>query len=118
AAAALALILLYPGRQVADLIWVLVPLWLLAASVIASSLQLPASEPQAAWGHFALMVVLLSFWVLSLARIPQLATLPEAVRPALFIAGGVVVLAAVVTLLVALGWSASAARYGLLWSLA
>lgn len=118
AAAALALILLYPGRQVADLIWVLVPLWLLAASVIASSLQLPASEPQAAWGHFALMVVLLSFWVLSLARIPQLATLPEAVRPALFIAAGGVVLAAVVTLLVALGWSARAARDGLVWSLA
>lgn len=46
-AAALLIVLLYPARQVGDLIWVLVPLWALAAQVVAQTLAeiFPLSTP-------------------------------------------------------------------------
>lgn len=117
AVVALALVLLYPGRQVADLLWVLLPLWVLAAQTIANYLTIPAEEPRAAWGQALLMAVLLSFLVLSLARIPGTEELPGLMLPYLYIAAGVIVLGAVATLLIALGWSGQASVHGLVWAL-
>ncbi len=114
---ALAIALVYPGRQVADLLWVLVPLWALAAQAMARYLFVPKDEPLAAWGQALLASVLLAFLVLSLARIPATETLPELSRSYLFVAAGVVVLGALASFLIALGWSAQAATHGLAWAL-
>lgn len=114
---ALALVLLYPGRQVADLLWALVPLWALAAQAIGRYLFVPQDEPVAAWGQALLVSALLSFLILSLARIPSNEAIPELVRSYMFVALGVVALGVVASLLIGLGWSAQAAIHGLVWGL-
>lgn len=117
AALALAIALVYPGRQVADLLWVLAPLWALAAQAIARYLFVPQEEQTAAWGQAVLLSVLLCFLVLSLARIPSNEAIPELARSYMYVAAGVVTLGVVASLLIGLGWSAQAAIHGLVWAL-
>ncbi|MBX3046867.1 MAG: glycosyltransferase family 39 protein [Anaerolineales bacterium] len=114
---ALALVLVYPGRQVADLLWTLAPLWALAAQALARYLFVPQEETRAAWGEALLVILLLAFLVLSLARIPANEVLPELTRSYLLIAGGVVALGTLASLLIGLGWSGQAATHGLAWAL-
>jgi hypothetical protein len=114
----LALILVYPGRQVADLLWVLLPLWALAAREIARYLFVPEAEPRAAWGEAGLMVLLIAFFMLALAKVALNEGLGDMVRPYFFVAGGVALLAVAATILIAFGWSAQSAANGLVWSLA
>lgn len=113
----LALVVIYPGRQVADLLWVLLPLWALAAIEFSRYLRVPQDEPRAAWGQAALILLLLTFLVLSLAKITLNEGVFEITRPYLFVVAGVVVLAALVTVLIGLGWSRAAATHGLMWAL-
>lgn len=113
----LALVLLYPGRQAADLLWVLLPLWALAAGEASRYLFIPKPETLAAWGQALLSILLLAFLVLTLARIPANEAFPDLARPYIYIAGGVVLLGAVATLLISLGWSAQSAANGLVWAL-
>ncbi|UYN88976.1 MAG: hypothetical protein KIT08_07715 [Anaerolineales bacterium] len=117
AALALAIALVYPGRQVADLLWVLVPLWALAAQAIARYLFVPQEEQTAAWGQAVLLSVLLCFLILSLVRIPSNEAIPELARSYMYVAAGVVALGVVASLLIGLGWSAQAAIHGLVWAL-
>lgn len=114
---ALAIVLVYPGRQVADVLWTLLPLWGLAAQVISRYLFVPAEEPRAALGEAALMLVLFSFLVLSLARMTGNEFTLEMPRFYLYVVGGVLLLAVVASVLIALGWSQQAAAHGLVWAL-
>jgi hypothetical protein len=113
----LALVIVYPGRQTADLLWVLLPLWVSGAGVIASYLQVPDDEPRAAWGEAGLMVLLIFFLLLALAQVALNENAPELVGRYWMVAGGTVVLAIVATLLIGFGWSVRAATTGLIWSL-
>lgn len=114
----LIILLIYPGRQVADLIWVLLPLWALAAMEIAHYLRLPAEEPRAAFGEAGLMLLLLTFLFFTLAKTTLNGSNPEIIGPYLVLAGGVVLLGVLASVLIAFGWSPRAAASGLVWALA
>ncbi len=117
ALANLIILLIYPGRQVADLLWVLLPLSALAAVEIAHYLRMPAEEPRAAFGEAGLMLLLLAFLTFTLAKTTLTQSSPEIVGPYLFLAGGVLLLGVLATILVAFGWSGQAAASGLVWAL-
>lgn len=114
----LVIILLYPGRQVADLLWILLPLWSLAAMELSRYFEIPQDEPRAAWGEAALMLILIAFFVLSLAKVALNESVPDVSRPYLLVAGGVGLLAIVATVLIGFGWSGRSAANGLVWALA
>jgi hypothetical protein len=114
AAVALALALLYPGRQVADLGWTLVPLWGLAALGLA---------PEFRWGEdrvisfmqAALVVVLLALFWLNLAALTTGLNGGAAATMRVGILTGILGLIVVTTFLFSMGWSWEAARQGLAW---
>lgn len=105
---------LYPARQVADLSWTLIPLWALAALEI--SRHLSARENQTtrlvAFGLAGLVLLLMVIsWInlLTLVRTNGNPVLYSAVII------GALLMAGIATLLVAAGWSYSAARLGFTW---
>jgi hypothetical protein len=116
---ALLLVVLNPSRQIADLVWVLLPLWALAAIEISRYLQAPDEEPAAAIGEASLMLVLAAFLVPMLARIANQGgfIVPEAGGYAQFIVVAFVIgIALLATVLIALGWSRRSAMLGLAWA--
>jgi hypothetical protein len=113
---ALALVLIYPGRQVADLLWALIPLWALAAMEVSRYLHIPVGEPRAAFGEAGLMILLLTFFVFMLAKVSLNEGLPDLVGPYLILAAGVLLLGVLATILIAFGWSRPAAANGLVWA--
>lgn len=124
AVAALALVLVHPGRQVADLAWVLLPLAVLAAREISLHLHTPEHEPAAAYGGMGLLLLLSSFLVFTLARSaeePALIIFNEGslipwISPGLWISTFVLLVAGVVVVLIALGWSARSGAQALVWT--
>ncbi len=111
--------MLYPARQVEDLIWMLVPLWALAALEIADDLavDIAAQNRPVAAGQAALLVILLAFgwnYLLVLSGANQLAG-QAALRSMAILAVGVTGMGAVTTLLVSLGWTWPTAQRGLVW---
>lgn len=126
-ALSLLLVVLYPGRQVSDLVWPLLPLWALAAMQLSAYLR-PLSETShmdweveegatarkvafiQAGGILVLMTV---FW-LNLVGLGQAGLTAQAGgNLRLLVMGGLVALVGVITWLVGLGWSWWAARGGL-----
>ena len=115
----LLLILIYPARQVSDLVWTLVPLWTIAS--IELSRYLPEEEPL--WialleaGLILLLAVL--FWN-TLVATNRIAPSPEIPWDIIQIAVlvGIIALGALTTILIGLGWSWEGARVGLVWGLA
>jgi hypothetical protein len=123
---ALTLILINPNRQAADLLWVVLPLWVLAAQTISVYLAAPQDEPVAAIGEAGLMLLLAAFLVPTLARAADsgflLAPLPENPLPGISSQGMIILfvlgIAGLATALIALGWSRRAAAQGLVWAVA
>lgn len=129
---ALTLIVLYSGRQVADVIWVAAPLAALAAWALTGLLHdlwTPSEWPLAA-AQAGLTTALLGFALLNLAGLAQSSRNSAGVFPVigvpilgqvyqvpalaqLGIASLAVTLTFVIAYLLALGWSAVAARLGL-----
>jgi hypothetical protein len=126
ALAALVLILLHPARQVADLAWVLLPLAVLAAQEISIHLHAPDHEPAAAYGGLGLLLLLSTFMVFTLARSANEPTLViftagsfiPWVAPGLWISTFVLLVAGVVVVLIALGWSSRASALAIVWTAA
>lgn len=114
---ALLLALLYPGRQVSDLGWALIPLWGLAALELARHLQVPKENRLETWSVAALTVVLLGFAWLDLLGFVRLSwPSPEAsARLILFI--GALLLLIISLFLIGMGWSAQIAKGGGLYGL-
>ncbi|MCW5876621.1 MAG: hypothetical protein KIS85_07030, partial [Anaerolineales bacterium] len=125
AAAALLLVLLHPQRQVADLAWVLLPLWGLAAAEISLHLRAPVEEPWATYGQFGLISLFSIFLAILLAQTSsgtyllffEPGRLLPVVNTQLGLALMVLLVAAAASLLIGLGWSGRAAIQGLAWSL-
>jgi hypothetical protein len=115
----LLLTLLYPARQVSDLVWVLVPLWALGADGLAE--YLPDQKPHIlSWLQAGLVLVLAAlFWntLIATSQIVPQSEIPWQVIQ-LGILLGIVLLGALTTALVALGWSWEISRDGLVWGLA
>lgn len=113
AVSALVLSIIYPGRHAADLIWVLFPLWVLAAREMDVRLFARQPEWRISLVQAGLIFLLLILTWLNLATITPS---PADQRLNLFrwlLLLGVVGLAIVATLLVGLGWSRLAAMQGL-----
>lgn len=119
---ALAAAMLYPGRQVADLAWALIPLWALAAMELENDLAVEQGRINrfVSLGQAALIFILLVFAWLAMAGLSHFTgdMLQVGLRSAVFLVIGAAAMAAVTTLLVALGWNWGVARQGLVWGVA
>jgi len=116
--ASLIFTLFYPARQVADLVWVLVPLWGLAA--IELSHFLPAGKPNIVSLLQAILVFILAalFWntLISTSQLaPAEGTSPVTIRLILLL--GIVLLGSLTTVLIGLGWNWETSRNGLVWGI-
>ena len=114
----LLLTLLYPARQVSDLVWVLVPLWVLAADGLAE--YLPDDKPHVvSWLQTGLVLVLATLFWNTLIASSQIVSQSELPWPVLQlgILTGILILGVLTTSLVALGWSWKISRDGLVWGL-
>ena len=126
AAYAFFLVLVNPSRQAADLLWILLPLWALAAHELSRYLHAPEDEPVATIGETGLMLLLAAFLVPTLARLADsgffLAPGPDNAFPAISSHGTIALfvlgIAGLATALIALGWARRAAAQGLVWALA
>ncbi|HEY5571663.1 MAG TPA: hypothetical protein VIK64_01505 [Anaerolineales bacterium] len=112
-----ALVLIYPNREVGDLVWVLLPLWSLASLEIARQLQSQEVERLPALGQATLVVVLIVLAWINLAGLNLSGVDEQVYRLRWAVIGGVLALIAITTGLVALGWSATIAQRGLAWGL-
>jgi len=117
AISALAMVLVYPARQESDLIWVLVPVWLLAAWEIASHIRIDDIDQLPAAGQATLILILFALGWLNLAGLGTLGGDSQSFRLRWMIIGGMLFLAGITFLLVGLGWSYKTARRGLVWGL-
>ncbi len=111
----LVLALAYPARQSADLIWVLPPLWALAAGELSRHLRLPEIDRSETFGVAALSIVLLIFaWVnlTGMALIP--AESPMLVNRLILLVGSLLLLGLSLAL-VAVGWATETATLGGVW---
>ena len=114
----LVLALLYPARQVTDLAWTLVPLWILAAVELTE--YLPERKPHPISLVLATLVLLFGalLWSTLVATdqaMPLVGVSWAAVR--LGVIAGVITLGILTTALVALGWSWRVSRDGAVWGL-
>lgn len=112
AAVAILIAVIYPGHQVSSAAWALVPLWGLASLALASlllenqeSLSLPAGLGHA--GLTALFLVLIGHNLLRLLALNATLIMYVAVVGGIFLMGGIV------AFLVAAGWTAKTALWGL-----
>jgi hypothetical protein len=70
---AFVLTLVYPSRQVPDLIWAVIPLWGLASHELARYLRpIPPQARVILWGQAILIFVFLTFFVLNLANLSKI----------------------------------------------
>lgn len=106
--------LLYPGRQVGDIAWALLPLWALAGLELARY-----AERQKNWlislCQAAMVVVLMIIAWLTLAGLDVAA--PENVLNYWFVIGAAALIGVLVLVLVYLGWDWPTAQTGLVWGL-
>ena len=112
---ALALALVFPGRQVGDVGWVLIPLWTLAAIEISCHLEINDWEKMPASGQAILLFLLLGLGWFNLSGLSLQTGELQTSQLRLLVIGGTIVLGGVTTLLVALGWSSVVAKRGLAW---
>lgn len=120
--ASLILTLAYPSRQVADLVWPLVPLWMMAAWELCHYLpeRLPRQlEDLPAWLHAGLILILAGLFYYTLVSTSGIQSSgvisPEMTRLVLLL--GIFSLGALTSVLVALGWSPDASRLGAAWGI-
>jgi hypothetical protein len=116
---ALLLALVYPARQVGDLVWVIVPLWALASYDLAHQFTrlVGRAASLVSAGQAGLIFMLLIFAWLMLASLGNVRTVvtPEVLQNALVLMVGALLMAGLTAALVALGWSWDISRQGLLW---
>jgi hypothetical protein len=112
---ALILVLIYPGRQAPDMIWALLPLWVLAARQAARYIQLIRSDLMAFAGQLALVFVLLIFTWLTFVLLSNQQVSSDTGQFRWLTIIGSLLLMLVVAILIAWGWSAQSAAGGLVW---
>ena len=112
---ALLLALVYPGKQTGDLVWALLPLWILAALELGRHLDFAGNN---LWEVAATMAVVVAFVVfawLNLASITNMDLGSDIAHTRLWLLVAVVLLIVLSMLLVGTGWSVSVARLGGVW---
>ncbi len=128
---ALFLALVYPARQVVDLAWALVPLWALAAIFAVQFIPWRTAEepeteaagsvvlPIVAGVQALLLLILFAFAWLNLAAVGSGGQAPgvDALRLALFLCLGALLMTVVIVFLVAFEWNLRTALTGLVWGM-
>jgi len=130
---ALLLILLNPGRQVWMLVWALVPLWMLAGTVIGDFLNSPEVRDRVlVWSEAVFYLVLLVYWWFNLSKMTRLygyflppektlldfAELDSSSKVylvRLFVTFLIPLVIGLMTLIIHRGWSGKAALQGAAW---
>ncbi|RJP47470.1 MAG: hypothetical protein C4583_16610 [Anaerolineaceae bacterium] len=112
---ALLLAVFYPAHQTADLVWVIIPLWTLAALELSRHLELVREDRLETVGVAVFTILLLAFaWmdlnVLSLTPIPS-----QQASIRIFLFFGSLLLLILSVILVGFGWSERIARVGAAW---
>jgi hypothetical protein len=115
ALAALLLALIYPAKQTGDLVWALLPLWILAARELGNHFDFAGKNIWEVAGSGAVLVVFLVFGWLNLASITNMDLGSDQAHTRLWLLAAVVLLIVLSTLLVGTGWSVSVARLGGVW---
>ncbi len=114
---AVLLVVFYPARQVSDLAWALIPLWVLAALELTRYFDILPQERAETLGVVLLTLFILVFaWLDFTASLWVSAPSPEFSLRIWLLAGSIVLLA-VSIMLVAFGWSVRVARLGGIWGL-
>ena len=113
---ALLLALIYPGKQVSDLVWALLPLWVLTAIELGRHFDFEGRNRWELAGVIVLVVTLLVFGWLDLAGVTNMDLGTQPAKMRLYLAIAVVLLVVLSLLLVGAGWSAAVARLGGVWS--
>jgi uncharacterized protein (TIGR03663 family) len=108
----------YPARQIADLVWVLVPLWGLAAFELGHFL--PEGKPSIVSLLQAILVLILAalLWntLISTSQLaPAGSSSPATIRLVLLL--GIILLGSLTTILIGLGWNWEISRNGLVWGI-
>jgi hypothetical protein len=112
---ALLLALAYPARQVADLAWMLLPLWTLAALELGRYTKMESVGGWKLAGVTALTVSILVFVWMNLAAAASQTFVSPAVQTRLLLLLGALLILGLSLTLVAFGWSAEVARLGAAW---
>ena len=115
ALAALLVALAYPAKQTGDLLWAVLPLWVLAASEIGNHFDFEGRSRWGVAGVFLLVLTLLVFAWLQLAQATRMDLTASDTRIRLLLIPAVLLLAGLSVLLVGSGWSAAVARLGGVW---
>jgi 4-amino-4-deoxy-L-arabinose transferase-like glycosyltransferase len=105
----LLIVIVYPGRQVVDLLWPILGLWVLAAIEVSAYVALPQADLKVALGEAGLMLLLGIFFGIALTKIA--ANYGDFVYVALASSG----LAIFASILIAFGWSKTGAQHGFMW---
>ena len=111
----LLLVSLYPGRQVNDLCWALVPLWMLAAREIGRYFNFSQSNRWVVGGTSTAIFILLVLAWLTLTRISTFDPASSEVRLQWLFIGGILLVIAISLIMVATGWSLRDAVLGGAW---
>jgi hypothetical protein len=117
-AAALILALIYPSRQVMDLVWVVLPTLALSARQLDRMLVIQPSDRMATGGQAALIMLLLLLLVNLAVSWPQTQISSGNQIYRWTVLALALLLLVAESLLVAWGWSAKIAVSGLLWGIA
>lgn len=112
-AAAFLLGLIYPGRGVADLAWMVLPLWVLAARQLVHLLRVPVEDRLPLLGQVLLSAIILSFLSLTAVTFFNNSAFPQQEIWIRVIGAGILLVAS--TGLVAWGWSGKIALRGLVF---
>ena len=113
----LVLALLYPGRQVADLVWTLIPLWGLAGLEFSRYLRSEGNDV-IPWALAGLVVVMLASVWTNLGGLAASHAQGQMLMLRWLVIGGAILLTVLSAVLVGMGWSSEAARRGLAWGTA
>jgi hypothetical protein len=115
---ALLLALFYPSHQVSDLVWLLIPLWSLAALELARAVNVLPEERRQVLGVAGLSIFILFFVWLQFLLITTLPMPSSQASDRIWLLFGSLLLLVICVLLVAVGWSARSARLGATWGVA
>jgi len=114
---AVLLILIYPSRQVLDLCWALIPLWVLAARQLNRETFSLSSDWVQISVHALLVFILLGFILFNLVNMAGKEPGTYDVRLPWVGIGGAVLLIVFASIGVAWGWSLGLSRRGLVWGI-
>jgi hypothetical protein len=107
----------YPARQVADLAWMLLPLWALSALGLARFMDIRPEERNEAIGAILLTTFLWVFGWLNFTGMVWSAPGQPGYDLRFWMVIGSFVLLVFSLLLIALGWSTRIAQFGMVWGL-